>query len=126
MHNPTPLILIKTKFIEKELKQNLALKNVSITKELLPFGLKILIQTRVPIAYGEKFINGKKVLGFVDEDGFFINKKFSNRIDFKNFNIQVFGWREGFKKSISEILTFNKHNEIELRKISFSPNGFLT
>ena len=43
-----------------------------------------------------------------------------------DFKIQVFGWQEGFKKSISEILTFNKNNEIELRKISFSSNGFLT
>ena len=47
-------------------------------------------------------------------------------MNFSDFNIQVLGWQEGFKKSISEILTFNKNNEIELRKISFSPNGFLT
>ena len=54
--------MMAMKYIEKELKQNLALKNVSVKKELLPFGLKILIQTRTPVASGEKFINGKIVI----------------------------------------------------------------
>ena len=68
------LIFIKTKFLEKELKQNLSLKNVSVSRQIFPFGLKILVNTRTPIAYGERILNDKKILGFIDEDGIFINK----------------------------------------------------
>ena len=38
---PIRLILINTYFLEKELKQNLSLKNISVNRELFPFGLKI-------------------------------------------------------------------------------------
>ena len=57
---PTRLIFIKTKYLEKELKQNLSLKNVSVTRQIIPFGLKIYIDTRTPIAYGERILNEKK------------------------------------------------------------------
>ena len=50
---PIRLIFIKTNFLEKELKQNLSLKNVSVSRQILPFGLKIHLKTRTPIAYGE-------------------------------------------------------------------------
>ena len=36
---PTPLILVKTRYTEKELKKNLSLKNVSVYRQLFPFGL---------------------------------------------------------------------------------------
>ena len=42
------------------------------------------------------------------------------------FNIQVFGWKEKFKKILSEILIAQDNYEFELIKISFSKNGFLT
>ena len=34
----TRLIFVKTNLLEKELKQNLSLKNVSVDRELFPFG----------------------------------------------------------------------------------------
>ena len=40
---PIRLIFIKTNFLEKELKQNLSLKNVSISRQILPFGLKVYV-----------------------------------------------------------------------------------
>ena len=70
---PTRLISIRTKFIEKELKLNLSLENVLVSRQVFPFGLKILIKTRIPIAYGEKLLDGKKISGFIDKNGFFIN-----------------------------------------------------
>ena len=51
---PIRLILINTYFLEKELKQNLSLKNISVNRELYPFGLKVKVNTRRPIAYGER------------------------------------------------------------------------
>ena len=63
---PKRLIFIKTKFLEKELKQNLSLKNVSVSRQIVPFGLKILVNTRTPIAYGERILNNEKILGFID------------------------------------------------------------
>ena len=62
---PIRLIFIKTNFLEKELKQNLSLKNVSVSRQIFPFGLKIHILTRTPIAYGEKILNDTKISGFI-------------------------------------------------------------
>ena len=123
---PIRLILINTYFLEKELKQNLSLKNISVNRELFPFGLKVHIDTRTPIAVGERILNGEKILGFIDKDGIFINKQ---NVDEKNLNkltIQVFGWKEKFKKILSEIFIAIENYELEIVKISFSYDGFLT
>ena len=42
---PVRLIFIETNFLEKELKQNLSLKNVSVIRQIFPFGLKIEVNT---------------------------------------------------------------------------------
>ena len=123
---PTPLILIKTIYIEKELKKNLSLKNVSVFRQIFPFGLQIIIKTRTPIAYGQRFVNGGVITGFVDEDGFFINEKYSDHVNLKKFSSKIFGWEENFKETISKILNYQKYNDVEFIKITFSPNGFLT
>ena len=123
---PIRLIFVKTNLLEKELKQNLSLKNVSVNRELFPFGLKVHINSRIPIAYGERILNDEKILGFIDRDGIFINKQ---NLDEKNFNrltIQVFGWKEKFKKILSEIFIAIENCELEIVKISFSYDGFLT
>jgi len=123
---PIRLILINTNFLENELKQNLSLKDVSAHRELFPFGLKIKVNTRTPIAYGEKKLNEKTITGFIDRDGFFIERKNAEEKNLKNLTIQVFGWKEKFKKILSEILGTHENYEFELEKITFSPNGFLT
>ena len=122
----TPLIFIKTTYTEKELKKNLSLKNVSVFRQIFPFGLKILIKTRTPIAYGEMIIKGEKITGFVDEDGFFINEKYSDKENLKNLSSKVFGWKENFKEPLSKIFNYQKNNEVEFVTINISPNGFLT
>ena len=123
---PIRLILINTFFLEKELKKNLSLKNVSVNRELFPFGLKVNLKTRTPIAYGEKILNDEKILGFIDKDGVFIDRKNSDEKNLNKLTIQVFGWKDKFKKIISEIFIAQENNEFEIVKITFSPNGFLT
>ena len=123
---PIRLISIKTKFLEKELKQNLSLKNVSVNRELFPFGLKVDVKTRTPIAYGEKIINNEKILGFIDEDGIFIDRPNVEEKNLDTITLQIFGWKEKFKKTLSEILISQENYKFELVKITFSPNGFLT
>ena len=123
---PIRLILINTFFLEKELKKNLSLKNVSVNRELFPFGLKVNINTRTPIAYGEKILNDEKILGFIDKDGVFIDRKNSDEKNLNKPTIKVFGWKDKFKKIISEIFIAQENNEFEVVKITFSPNGFLT
>ena len=123
---PIRLIFIKTNFLEKELKQNLSLKNVSVNRQILPFGLKVQIHTRTPIAYGEKILDGEKILGFIDKDGIFINKQNTDDKFFKNLTIQVLGWEEKFINVLSEIFTAKENYKFEIVKIIFSPNGFLT
>ncbi len=123
---PIRLIFIETNLLEKELKQNLSLKNVSVSRQLFPFGLKVQVKTRTPIAYGERILNGEKISGFIDKDGIFINKQNAEEIDLSRLNIQIFGWEERFKATLSEILIANENYEFEIVKITFSPNGFLT
>ncbi len=123
---PIRLIFIKTNFLEKELKQNLSLKNVSVNRQIFPFGLKVNIDTRTPIAYGERILNGKKILGFIDKDGVFINKQNAEEKNLSTLTTKVFGWEEKFKKILSEILISQDNYELELVKIIFSTNGFLT
>ena len=123
---PIRLISINTKFLERELKQNLTLKNVSVSKQLFPFGLKVEINTRTPIAYGERILNEEKIFGFIDKDGIFIKKQNAEEINLNQISLKVFGWNEKFKKILSEILIAQENYEFELLEITFSPNGFLT
>ncbi len=123
---PLRLFFIKTNFLEKELKQNLSLKNVSVNRELFPFGLKVEVNTRTPIAYGEKILDDEKILGFIDKDGIFIDRKNADEKNLNKLTIQVFGWKEKFKKTLAEIFMTQEDYEFELVKITFSSNGFLT
>ncbi len=123
---PIRLILIKTNFLEQELKQNLSLKSVSVSRQIFPFGLKVHISTRIPIAYGERILNDEKIAGFIDKDGFFINKQNVDEKDLNKLTTQVFGWKEKFKKILSAIFIAKEKYELEEVKIIFSPNGFLT
>ena len=123
---PVPLIFIKTSYTERELKKNLSLENVGVFRQIFPFGLKILIKTRTPIAYGEKFLKGEKIAGFVDKDGFFIYEKYSDKKNLKKLSTKVYGWKENFRETLSKILNSQTNNDIEFVRITFSPNGFLT
>ena len=123
---PIRLIFVKTNLLEKELKQNLSLKNVSVNRALFPFGLKVYINSRTPIAYGERILNDEKILGFIDKDGIFINKQNVNKNNLNKLTIKVFGWKEKFKKILSEIFIAIDNYELEIVKITFSSDGFLT
>ena len=123
---PIRLIFIKTNLLEKELKHNLSLKSVSVTRQILPFGLRVDLNTRTPIAYGERILNNVKIFGFIDKDGTFINKQNADEKNLKNLSIQVFGWKEKFKKILSAIFNAQEDYEFEIVNITFSPNGFLT
>ncbi len=123
---PIRLILINTYFLEKELKENLSLKNISVNRELFPFGLKVKVNTRTPIAYGERILNEEKIFGFIDKDGIFIKKQNVEEKKFNGLTIEVFGWKEKFKKLLSEIFIAQENYDLDIFKISFSPNGFLT
>jgi len=123
---PIRLIFIETNLLEKELTQNLSLKNISINRELFPFGLRIHINTRTPIAYGERILNEKKILGFIDKEGIFISKQNADKKNLNKLTIQVFGWKEKFKKILSKIFIALENYEFEIVKITFSPDGFLT
>ena len=123
---PNRLIFIKTNLLEKELKQNLSLKNVAVIRQIFPFGLKVQLNTRNPIAYGERTLNNKKIIGFIDKEGVFIDKQNADKKNLSNLTIQIFGWQEKFKKIISEILIAHDNHEFEVVKMTFSPNGFLT
>ena len=123
---PIRLIFINTSLLEKELKQNLSLKNVSVNRQILPFGLKVYLKTRTPIAFGERILNNETIAGFIDKDGIFINKKNADNINLSKINIKVFGWNEKFQKILSEIFIAQENSVFEIVKIIFSPNGFLT
>ena len=122
---PIRLIFIKTNFLEKELKQNLSLKHVSARRQIIPFGLKIHITTRNPIAFGERIVNDEKISGFVDRDGFFINKQNTENINKSELTIKVVGWEKKFKTILSKIFIAQEKYNLEIVNITFSTNGFL-
>jgi len=104
----------------------LSLKNISVNRELFPFGLKVKVNTRIPIAYGERLLNKEKISGFIDKDGIFIEKQTVEEKKFKELTLKVFGWKEKFKNVLSEIFKAQEKYDFDIVKISFSPNGFLT
>jgi len=122
---PTRLIFIKTKLIEKELKQNIFLKKISLTRKIIPFGLGINLQTREPIAVAEREENGIRIKGFVDIDGVFVEKKYlPERVNIMT-PIKIYGWKEDYKKLISLILkTYEDIDDLKVIKIS--SEGFIT
>ena len=122
---PKRLIFIKTKLIEKELKKNISLKQISITRQIFPFGLKIDIQTRKPIAFAEKEEKGVKVQGFVDKEGIFIKQKNFPIREKLIFPIKIFGWKKEYKKLISLIIKTYKETD-DLEAIKISSEGFIT
>ena len=122
---PKKLIFIKTKLIEKELKQNISLKKISVTRQVFPFGLVINIQRRMPVALAEREEGGLKIKGFVDKDGFFINEKYLLERDNLIFPIKIFGWKKDYKRPISLILeAYKETNDLEAIKIS--SDGFIS
>jgi cell division protein FtsQ len=123
---PTRLILIKANLIERELKENLSLENILVRRQIFPFGLIVKIKTRNPIAYGEKILNGRKISGFIDKDGIFINKQHVEEKHISGLTLEVYGWKAKFKKILSEIFIAQETYGFQLNKITFSPNGFLT
>ena len=123
---PIRLISIKTNLLEKELKQNLSLKSVSVSRQIFPFGLKVHVNQRKPIAYGERILNNKRISGFIDKEGIFINQQNVDERNLNKLTIQIFGWQEKFKDILSKILISQEVYEFDLVKISFSPNGFIT
>ena len=123
---PIRLILIETNFLEKELKKNLSLKNVSIRRQIFPFGLKVEVNTRIPIAYAEAILNDEKISGFIDKNGIFIKKRYAEEKNWPNLSTKVYGWKEKYKKTLSEVLNAQDNYDFEIVKITFSQNGFLT
>tara|TARA_Y100000589_G_scaffold250279_1_gene238411 strand:- start:11 stop:733 length:723 start_codon:yes stop_codon:yes gene_type:complete len=122
---PIRLIYIKTKLIEKELDQNISSKQISISRQLFPFGLVINIQTRTPVALAEKEENGTTINGFIDKDGVFIKKDYLPQSENLTFPIKIFGWKKNHKKIISLIIkTYKDSNDLEIIKIS--SEGFIT
>ena len=74
----------------------------------------------------QNFGCGEILLTSIDKDGTFINKKNADEKNLKKLKIQVFGWKEKFKKILSEIFIAIDNYELEIVKITFSSDGFLT
>ena len=122
---PKKLIFIKTKLIEQELTQNISLSQISVTRQILPFGLVINIKTRTPVAFAEREENGIKIRGFVDKDGFFIKEKYIPKREKLIFPVKISGWKKEYKKLISLIIKTYKETD-DLEAIKISSEGFIT
>ena len=120
---PERLINIKTKLLEKELKKNLSLKNISITREILPFGLRIIIQSREPIAKAEKFLEGNSINGYIDIDGIFIPYEYADLSKETLLPIKFFIWNNESSDAISKILEAQKKFDINFTNIFIYPDG---
>ena len=65
-------------------------------------------------------------MGFIDKNGIFINKQYVNKKNLNKLTIKVFGWKEKFQKILSKIFIAIENYELEIVKITFSSDGFLT
>ena len=63
---------------------------------------------------------------FIDKNGIFIDKQNANKKSLKKLTIKVYGLDEKFKKILSDIFIALENYELEIVKITFSPDGFLT
>ena len=88
--------------------------------------MQVRIKTRKPIAYGEKILNNEQIFGYIDEDGIFINEQSVDEKSLNKLVIKVFGWKERFKNTLSDIFKAQENFKFELVKITFSSDGFLT
>ena len=122
---PTKLIFIKTKYLEKELKENLSLKNISINRRLVPFQLKIYLQTRIPLAYAESKQVDKKFHGYVDAEGIFIPKEFASIKEKNIYPIKIIGWEKNYAEILSKIFKFYENNLNDLELINIASNEFI-
>ena len=121
---PKKLIFIKTKLIEKELKQNISLRQILITRQIFPFGLVINIKTRTPVAFAEKEEYGKEIKGFIDKDGVFIKENYVPEKENLNYPIKISGWKKDYKNLISLILKAYKETD-DLEAIKINSEGFI-
>ena len=122
---PTKLIFIKTRYLEKELKENLSLKNISINRRLIPFQLKIYLQTRIPLAYAESKKLDRKFYGYVDSEGVFIPKEFASIKEKNIYPIKVIGWKKNYAEIVSKIFKFYENNLHDLELINIASNEFI-
>ena len=122
---PTKLIYIKTRLLEKELKRNLALKNIIINRRLIPFGLKINLQTRIPLAYAESKKLDRKLYGYVDSEGIFIPKEFVSIKEKNIYPIKIIGWKRNYAEIVSKIFKFYENNLNDLELINIASNEFI-
>ena len=122
---PTKLIFIKTRYLEKELKENLSLKNISINRRLIPFQLKIFLQTRIPLAYAESKKLDRKFYGYVDYEGVFIPKEFASIKEKNILPIKIIGWKKNFAETVSKIFKLYENNINDLEIIHITPDEFI-
>ena len=123
---PQRLIFIQTNSLEKELKENLSLQYISINKQIIPFGLKILLKQRTPIAYAEMIQEGTTIKGYIDANGIFIKEGLIDINNDFNFDLKIFGWKQSSSNQLEKILKFNSKFDIEINEITISDNGFIT
>ena len=122
---PTKLIFIKTSYLEKELKENLSLKNISINRRLIPFQLKIYLQTRIPLAYAESNKLNRKFYGYVDSEGIFIPKEFARNKVNNLLPVKIIGWKKNYAEIVSKIFKFYENNLNDLELINIASNEFI-
>ena len=122
---PTKLIFIKTSYLEKELKENLSLKNISINRRLIPFQLKIYLQTRIPLAYAESKKLDRKFYGYVDSEGVFIPEEFASIKEKNILPIKIIGWKKNFAETVSKIFKLYENNINDLQLIHIAPDEFI-
>ena len=72
-----------------------------------------------------EYLNDEKILGFIDKDGIFINNQNVDEKKLNKLTIKVLVERK-FKKILSEIFIAIDNYELEIVKITFSSDGFLT
>ena len=123
---PRPLISINPQKLRTNIKDNLPVKEVSIRREIFPLKLIIQIQERIPIVRAIKQGSNGKEIGFLDIDGYWINKNPDtiNLLPLKTLTVK--NWNEENRKSISEIIKNRSRFSVPINGILIDHEGNIT
>ncbi len=123
---PTSIFETNPKQLERNLKESLAVKSVSVSRKIAPLGIDIRIQERDPIAYAFRRSKNGKEKGMVDKKGYWIPIYIPNSSHNSLEEVIIDGWTKRNQQLITFILKNKKALNMKLQRIIFSPNGNIT
>ncbi|MFL0755320.1 MAG: cell division protein FtsQ/DivIB [Prochlorococcus sp.] len=123
---PQPLLGFNPKALEQTLLRKLPIKSVVVHRRLLPPGIDVDLQERIPIAYALRRRAHGQEQGMVDIDGQWIPVDVAKKGERPPTKLTVDGWTASQRQSISRVLEQRDQLGSPLERIIVAPDGELS